>query len=122
MFYPLLNGPAFNIPGTYAAAAASVAENAAREAQTEVEVYKHDLNRLLLITEALWFLMKEQHGYTEDVLVKLIQEIDHGKTTASGIAIKDPPMACAACKRINASKRTFCLYCGKPLNTHPFAR
>jgi hypothetical protein len=122
MFYPVMNSPAFGIPATYATTAASAAESAAREAQTDVEVYKHDLNRLLLITEALWMLMKQEHGYTDDVLVKLIQEIDHNKTTASGIPIKDAPVACAACKRPNTPTRTFCLYCGKPLQTHPFAR
>ena|SRR5215469_5966740 len=122
MFYPLINSPAFGMPSTYAATAASAAENAASEARTELEVYKHDLNRLLLITEALWTILKQEHGYTDDVLVKLIQEIDHQKTTASGVAIKDPPIACPACKRPNNPTRTFCLYCGKPLKTHPFAR
>lgn len=109
-------------PGSYAAAAASAAESAALEAKTEVEVYRHDLDRLLLITEALWFFMKEAHGYTDDVLVKLIQEIEHRKTTPAGVLIKDPPVACPTCQRPNTPTRVFCLYCGKPLKTNPFAR
>ncbi len=117
-----MNSPAFGIPATYATTAASAAESAANEARTELEAIKHDLNRVLLITEALWMLVKQEHGYTDDVLVKLIQEIDHSKTNASGIPIKDAAVACPACKRPNNATRTFCLYCGKPLQTHPFAR
>jgi hypothetical protein len=118
MFYPSMTG----LPGSYAAAAASSAENAALEARTEVELYRHDLDRLLLITEALWFVLKQEHGYTDDVLIKLIQELEQRKTTSTGVTLKDPPVACPVCQRPNTATRIFCLYCGKPMQANPFAR
>jgi hypothetical protein len=121
MFYPSLIGPGLG-SSSYALTTAAQAESAAREAKTDVEIFRHDIDRLLLITEALWTFMKEQHGYTDDVLVKLIQDIDHQKTTATGVSIKNPPVSCPACQRLNNPTRIFCMYCGKALPTNPFAR
>jgi hypothetical protein len=102
--------------------AASAAESAAREAQTTTELLKHDIDRLLLITEALWTLMKQEHGYTDDKLVQLIQNIDQRKTSISGSAVKDPPLPCPSCGRPNTATRAVCMYCGSRLATKPFAR
>lgn len=121
MFYPTLVGSDF-WASNYAMTTATQAESAAREARINVEVLKHDIDRVLLITEALWTLMKQQHGYTDDTLVGLMQDIDHQKSTASGTTVKDPPIACPVCGRLNTATRSFCMYCGKPLQTHPFGR
>jgi hypothetical protein len=118
MFYPSLIG----YPGGYALSTATAAENTAREAQTKTELTQHDIDRLLLITEALWTLMKQEHGYTDDKLVKLIQDIDHRKTNAQGVAVKDPPVACPVCGRPNTASRIACLYCGSRLPANLFAR
>ncbi|HKI68018.1 MAG TPA: zinc ribbon domain-containing protein [Verrucomicrobiae bacterium] len=118
MFYPVLSG----YPGGYAMASATAAESSAREARTDVELFKHDLDRLLMITEALWTLMKQEHGYTDDVLIKLIQDIDKRKVVVEGVAAKEPPLVCPACGRLNQAKRSFCMYCGKPISGNPFAR
>ena len=101
---------------------ATAAENTAREAQTKTELFQHDIDRLLLITEALWTLMKQEHGYTDDKLVKLIQDIDQRKTNAKGVTVKDAPVACPACGRPNTASRIACMYCGNPLPANPFAR
>ena len=118
MFYP----PLIGYPAGYALTTATAAENAAREAQTKTELLKHDIDRLLLISEALWTFMKQEHGYTDDKLVQLIQDIEQRKTIANGIAVKDPPVACPACGRPNTPARTVCLYCGSRLPAKPFAR
>lgn len=122
MFYPSLIGTHIGASTSYALTTATQAENAAREAKTEIELSKHDIDRLLLITEALWSLIKQQNGYTDDALVRLIQDIDHRHSTATGVAIKDPPIACSACGRPNMAARNFCMYCGSPLPANPFAR
>lgn len=121
MFYPSMLGSNF-ISSGYALTTATSAENAANEAKTNVEILRHDIDRLLLITEALWTFMKQQHGYTDDALVQLIQDIDSRKNTATGAVAKEPPVACPSCGRPNSVTRTFCVYCGKPLPTKPFAR
>lgn len=122
MFYPSLIGSGLDPSTGYALTTATQAQSAAREAKTEIELSKHDIDRLLLITEALWTLVKQQNGYADDVLVKLIQDIDHRHSTATGVAIKAPPVACTACGRPNMAARNFCMYCGSPLPTNPFAR
>jgi hypothetical protein len=120
MFYPTMIGS--DLSGGYAAATATTAENDVREVRTDVELFKHDIDRLLMLTEALWTLMKQEHGYTDEVLNGLIQQIDQRKLAVDGVAAKDPPLNCPSCGRPNLAKRTFCIYCGKPLSGNPFAR
>jgi hypothetical protein len=120
MFYPMMAGG--SISSGYASAEASAAQSTAREAQTNVELLTHDVDRLLMISEAMWTLMKQQHGYTDDVLIKLIEQIDARKTIVDGITVKDPPRLCPGCHRPNSAKRLFCIYCGKPIPGNPFAR
>jgi hypothetical protein len=121
MFYPSLIG-GFDPAAGYAMTSATQAQNTAREAKDAVELFKHDIDRLLLITEALWTFIKQQNGYTDDTLVKLIQDIDQRKAKPNGAAIKDPPVACPACGRPNMAARNFCMYCGGALPANPFAR
>jgi hypothetical protein len=122
MFYPSLYGTSGGMTGVYATAAATEAASLAREASTDVELFKHDIERLLLISEAMWTLMKREHGYADDVLIKTIEEIEQKKISAAGPALKSPPVTCPACERINMAKRLFCIYCGKPLASDPFAQ
>lgn len=120
MFYPMMVGGALG--GSYASAEAVAAQNTAREARTDVELLSHDVDRLLLITEAMWTLMKQEHGYGDEVLSKLIEEIEARRTIVGGMAVKDPPHDCPKCGRPNAAKRLFCIYCGTPIPGNPFAR
>jgi uncharacterized membrane protein YvbJ len=119
MFYPMMVGS--GISGGYASATATAAQSTAREAQTNVDLLSHDVDRLLMITEALWTLMKQEHGYADEVLTKLIEEIDRRKVIVDGVAVKDPPLACPNCGKLNSAKRPFCMYCGKPILGNPFA-
>jgi hypothetical protein len=121
MFYPSLIGSNFGT-SSYAMTTATQAENAAREAQTKLEIMKHDVDRLLLITEALWTFMKQEHGYTDDTLVQLIQDMEQQKAATGSTSVKDPPVTCPSCGRTNTATRPFCMYCGKPLQMKPFAR
>lgn len=116
MFYPM----PYSSFG--AAADAAAAEGAAREARTDVELLKHDINRLLLITEALWTFLKRQHGYSDDDLKSLIQEIDLRDGKPDAAAAKEQPLQCPSCGRANSAKRAYCIYCGTALAGNPFAR
>ena len=106
---------------TYAATA-SAAESAARQARTEVDLAKHDIERLLMVTEALWTLLKREHGYTDDVLVKLVTEIDLRDGRFDGRTLDSPPAPCPSCGKTNTARRPNCIFCGKPLPSQPFAR
>jgi hypothetical protein len=78
--------------------------------------------RLLMITEAFWTLLKEQHGYTDTDLAKLIAEIDLRDGRLDGRVASGPPQPCPYCGHTLAKKRPFCIYCGKPVAPDPFAR
>ena len=120
MFYPMMTGG--GLSSGLASAEAMAAQSTAREAQTNVDLLTHDIDRLLMITEAMWTLMKQEHGYADDVLTKLIEEIESRKVIMDGVTVKDPPQPCPSCGKINSANRMFCIYCGKPILTHPFVR
>jgi hypothetical protein len=103
MFYPTM------LSGGLSSATEIAAEAAARQARKDVELLKHDVDRLLLISEALWMLLKREHGYSDDVLTDLISKID-------GRGVKVPSRQCPYCSRPNSGNRPLCIYCGKPLS------
>ena len=111
-----------NFNSGFASQTATAAERSAREAKTDVELMQHDIDRLLLVTEALWTFMKQQHGYTDDALAKVVGDIEARRGAGAAGIVKDPPVACAACGRVNTATRQFCIYCGKVLTGNPFAR
>lgn len=121
MFYPSLlsSGGLTNLG---ASLEAGQARADAKEAQTSVQLMQHDIDRLLMITEALWLFVKEQHNYSDEDLVKVINEIDLRDGLLDGRSAKSAPVTCPACGRINSGKRAACIYCGKPIPMDPFAR
>lgn len=94
----------------------------ARRAESEIEILKAEVERLLLITESLWDILKEKHGYTDDELIRRIGEIDYRDGKLDGRVQGAPPDVCPHCQRTLIKKRPFCMYCGKPVATNPFQR
>jgi hypothetical protein len=92
----------------------------AEQARSQVEQMQVDINRLMLCTQALWELLMEQHGYTEEQLVKRITEIDMRDGKLDGKISVQGPVACPECCRANTRKRVACLYCGTLLPQAPF--
>jgi hypothetical protein len=120
MFYPGLSRSGLSNLGTSLEAGQARAD--AKEAQTSVELMRHDIDRLLMVTEALWLFIKTQHNYTDEDLVKLITEIDMRDGMLDGKSAKTGPVLCPGCNRANSGKRPVCIYCGKPIPMDPFAR
>ena len=79
----------------------------ARDAKTNVELMQHDIERLLMITEALWLFVKQQNNFTDEDLVKVISEIEMRESHLP----KHVPVTCPACGRANSGKRDLCIYC-----------
>jgi hypothetical protein len=94
---------------------ASSAQASARAAMTETELLRHDVDRLLMLTEALWGFLKKEHGYTEAQLADAVKEIDLRDGRLDGKAAKVPPTACPQCQRLNSAKFSKCIYCGTAL-------
>ena len=114
MFYRALSSSLANLPGSSSGTAAA--------AKSEVELLKMDVERLLMITEALWTILKDEFGYEDTELTELIKQIDQQDGHLDGRVAPSEPRLCPHCNRTMERKRPICLYCGKAVNPEPFAR
>lgn len=103
--------------------AANSANAAARDVKNEADELRFEIERLLMITEALWSMVKDQHGYNDDQLIAKVAEIDMRDGKLDGrVTTKEGPLACPQCGRTLGKRRPACLYCGTAVARDPFAR
>ena len=95
----------------------------ASAARQETEVLREDMERLLMIVEALWKILKEQHGYGDEELLKRVYEIDFSDGRLDGrVGTRAEPQNCPHCNRVLSRRRPTCVYCGKPVPMDLFGR
>jgi hypothetical protein len=93
---------------------ATRAENHATRAESEVSALRRRSEHLALACQALWELLRETTGLTDDRLRAKMQEIDLRDGTADGkIALS--PVDCPACGARSNTRRTHCIMCGAQL-------
>lgn len=102
-------------------AAASVISEA-RMAITAAHHLREDVERLLIITEALWGILREEIGCTDDELVERMEEIDLRDGRLDGRVAPGPAEPCSRCGRKVSRFRRYCLFCGTLLTRGPFER
>lgn len=109
-----------------ARADATSARGAAREAQTEIRELRDEVERLLMISEALWTVLKQKFGLDDGILAQLINDIDLRDGKLDGRVARDagPADLCPQCARPILRKRSTCIYCGAQLDqpAQPFQR
>ncbi len=102
---------------------ANAASASARDAKTEVGILKAEVDRLLMITEALWTILQEEHGYDDDILVNRINEIDLRDGHLDGrVAKQGGPAKCQNCQKSLSKRHHKCLYCGTDVTPETFDR
>lgn len=101
-----------NFTESVSANAAARATQQANAAATEVSHLREEMGRLALLNQALWELLQQRFGLTEDELVKLATEIDLRDGKADG-KITAHPLRCPNCSRVSNSRHQKCLYCGQ---------
>ena len=97
---------------------------AATDVRTQNEFIQCDVEKLFMLTEALWTILKEKHGCTDAELVQRVQEIDMRDGKLDGKVTKVKP-DCPKCSRKLMGKRPVCLYCGAEVarvDLQPFSR
>jgi len=106
-----------------AQSAAERASRSASEARIQNESIQFDIEKLFMITEALWEILKQHHGYTDDQLGQMIQDIDlrDGKLDGKVAKSAERP-TCNQCGRTIIQRQAKCLYCGAPAPQQPFKR
>lgn len=118
MFYPVIL-PVSPIEADLTANNAKMRTHAVEQ---RIDAVHHDIERLLMITEALWMLLKSEHGYKDADLVRLVGEIDLRDGSLDGRVAPKPPQDCSHCHRPLFKSRPLCIYCGEAVTPDPFAR
>lgn len=75
----------------------------------EVDAIEARIERLLLVTEALWTLLK-QHGHTDEELAAIIAQLDGADADGKRNRV---PTTCAGCGSKVAAGLAKCQICGR---------
>ncbi len=97
---------------------AARAESEARKSQTkagavqrELRMLGERLDKLVLVNMAMWSLIQERTGVTEEDLANRVQEIDLRDGVADGKVTKKLRQ-CSKCGRAMSRRHNKCLFCG----------
>lgn len=97
-----------------ARAAAERAGNRAGLVEQRLAAFETKFARLALVTHALWELLKDRHGYTEDELNDWVNLTDLKDGHLDGrVRHTAPPANCHKCGRVVTRALGRCIYCGE---------
>jgi hypothetical protein len=100
------------------AAAAGTRAEALRDENRRLE---RRLDKLTLVCQALYTLLRERAGITDDDLSRRIEELDLSDGRLDGRAA--PAVRWGKCGRNSSRRHEACLYCGTPrMGVSPFER
>jgi len=102
--------------------AAAAASRTAGEVRTQNRETQLDVEKLFMITEAFWNILKEKHGYADEDLARMVQDIDLRDGQLDGKVAKQPKPPCPQCGRTLMGRHPVCLYCGAVAVRGPFER
>ena len=107
--------------GRTAARAAQYSRQASSSQSSSSQGELFDINdridRMLLVIDAMWDLLKEG-GYTDEQLVERIKALDEADGTADGRRTAVPVM-CPQCSSMISPGRETCVFCGAPSPARP---
>jgi len=93
-----------------------------RALEREVAQLQVDVERLLLISEALWRIVRERLEVGEGELVREISKLDLEDGLPDFRKKPTEPRHCPKCQRVLSKRRAFCSICGEPVPMEPFER
>lgn len=84
-----------------------------REAtEARIDFLERRLEKLTMLCQGLWTLVKDRTGATEDDLARRVQEIDLSDGKLDGRVAAS--FVCAKCNRRTGRRHERCLYCETP--------
>mgnify|MGYP001765826062 CR=1 FL=1 len=69
------------------------------------------MDKLLMITQALWEIIAESRDLSDEYIVAKVREIDMRDGVLDG-RVKRPVRICTSCGKVLSLDRNRCLYCG----------
>ncbi len=94
-----------------------------RTLEAQITDLQFEVERLLMVTEALWNIVRERHDLGEDELTTRVNAIDMEDGRLDGrVAPAEAPSLCPNCNRVLSKHRARCIYCGEQVGIDPFAR
>ncbi len=103
-----------------AKAQAAAASKKAVDLKAEVRELRRIVNKLMLVTQALWEIIAKTNQLDNKLLIKKVNEVDLRDGKLDG-KLKRAVKKCASCGRTLHREHSKCLYCGSQnLQTGPF--
>ena len=104
-------GPSMHAPGPPQTGAVR-ATNMAFQAQTAIRDLEHQVQRLSLLSQAMWEILRDKTKLTDADLENMARDIDL-RDGMEDEKISTHPVRCPACKRVSNSKHYKCIYCSQ---------
>lgn len=108
----------------YNAASSGEVRSAARtgrRAESKVDYLEARCDRLAMLCEAMWTLLRDQLKLTDVQLLDRINDIDMTDGRLDGKVKRGHAITCHKCDRNVSRKFAKCIYCGALLAHDPFA-
>jgi hypothetical protein len=97
------------------------ARDVARESAMSSDKTRKNTERLYLVVQAMWELLKDKAGLTDADLDAKVQEIDMRDGRLDGQdSTQTAPLACRQCGRTILSGQAQCSWCGTQAEGGPF--
>lgn len=90
--------------------------------RAQITLLRADVERLLMVSEALWRILQEKHGLKDGELMRRVEDIDLRDGRLDGRVAPTEPLACPKCGRTLFKRRPACVYCGQGVEVDPFQR
>ncbi|MCC6144405.1 MAG: hypothetical protein IT368_11425 [Candidatus Hydrogenedentes bacterium] len=91
---------------------ANAASRVAQDARSEVRDLRYQVERLALLNQALWELLRARLNLSDAELEAMAQQVDLRDGVADG-KMTQQPVRCPTCARVSNSRHAKCLYCGQ---------
>ncbi len=98
---------------------ANTAASDARRARSELEGLTQRIERLALMTEALWTLLSTRFGMSDEELIAVARDLDLSDGRLDG-RVRRAVAECPGCGRTVGKRHRQCLYCGTEVQRAPF--